>query len=143
MVLALAVWCDGSTSVAYAGINAWTTNGPGGGAVYAVVIDPTSPHTIYAGAERGFFKSTDGAASWGSGAGLPEHTAIGTLAIDPIALNTLYAGTNGSGLFKSMDGGSNWSPLHVSARAIAVDPLVPGTLYVSTGSDAGGGVQQR
>ena len=39
---------------AQAGINVWTSHGPGGGTVLALAIDPTMPGTLYAGT-RGVF----------------------------------------------------------------------------------------
>jgi hypothetical protein len=51
------------------------------------VIDPTTPATLYAGTERGVFKSSDGAASWTR---LTDSSA-GLLAIDSTTPATLYA----------------------------------------------------
>jgi hypothetical protein len=41
-------------------IGVWTNNGPHGGFVRALAIDPTTPTTIYAGTDRGVFRSIDG-----------------------------------------------------------------------------------
>jgi hypothetical protein len=46
---------------AQAGINQWTSNGPEGGRISALAIDPTTPSTLYAGTPgQGVYKSTDG-----------------------------------------------------------------------------------
>ena len=37
---------------ARAGVNVWTSHGPPGGSVGALAIDPITPRTLYAGAER-------------------------------------------------------------------------------------------
>ena len=50
---------------ASAGLNSWTGTGPDGGPIRSVLVDPTSPGTIYVGtAGSGVFKSTDGGATW-------------------------------------------------------------------------------
>lgn len=45
-----------------AGINVWTSNGPEGGRIYALAVDPQIPTTLYAGTYGGVFKSTNGGA---------------------------------------------------------------------------------
>src|SRR5436309_6731182 len=73
----------------------------------------------------------------------PAHSShsgvvITALAIDPLTPTTLYAWTNGGGLFKSTDGGANWSATGLtnnSGRALAIDPITPTTLYA--GADGG------
>ncbi len=50
---------------ASAGLNTWTGTGPTGGAIRAVLVDPSAPSTIYIGTVgSGVFKSTDGGATW-------------------------------------------------------------------------------
>src|SRR5262249_52734241 len=52
---------------------------------------------------------------------------------------TLYVGTNGSGVFKSTDGGSSWSAMNTGLpggfpiiTALAIAPTTPTTLYAVT-----------
>ena len=48
-----------------AGPNVWTSNGPEGGMIHALAIDPATPSTLYAGTYGGgVFKSTNGGAAW-------------------------------------------------------------------------------
>jgi hypothetical protein len=43
---------------AHAGINRWTTRGPGNGTILALAVDPTTPPILYAGGpDGGVFKS--------------------------------------------------------------------------------------
>src|SRR5690242_16416758 len=43
----------------------WVNQGPEGGKVGALAVDPTTPSTVYAGTDGGrLFKTTNGAASW-------------------------------------------------------------------------------
>src|SRR5438445_4963299 len=76
-----------------AGINSWTTNGPDGGQIVALAINPVTPATLYAGTYRsGVFKSTDGGGSWSAvNTGLPNLNVF-SLAIDPQTPATLYVG---------------------------------------------------
>ncbi len=107
--------------------------------VSALVIAPTTPATtLYAGTESsGVFRSTDGAATWAAmNAGLTT-LAVNALAIDPADPNTVYAATDGGGLFKSTGGA--WSAISASLvnqrpTAVAFDPLPPQAVIVGTSS---------
>src|SRR2546422_8898655 len=57
-----------------------------------------------------------GARTW-TGIG-PEGGDIRVLAIDPKAPESLYAGTEDGGIFKSTNGGDSWNP-----RTVALPPL--------------------
>jgi hypothetical protein len=67
---------------------------------------------------------------------------VSSLAIDPLTRTTLYAGTQGGGVYKSSNSGGNWAQVNTGISnlfvlAVAIDPLSPTTLYAGTG---GGGV---
>src|SRR5512139_2580659 len=73
----------------------------------------------------------------------PEGLTVLALAIDPFTPSILYAGTDGSGLFKSTDGGETWNAANsglldadLRFTALAIDPDTPATLYA--GSYGGG-----
>ena len=60
---------------------------------------------------------------------------------------TLYAGTWGGGVFKSTDGGGNWSPLNTGltnlwVQALAIDPVTPSTLYAGIEGAGAFAIQQ-
>ena len=81
-----------------------------------------------------------GTISWSSHG--PAGGSVQALAIDPSTPNTLYAGTFGNGVFKSIDGGASWRQANTGltdlrVRALAVNPKAPNTLYAGT---SGGGV---
>jgi photosystem II stability/assembly factor-like uncharacterized protein len=60
-------------------------------------------------------KSTDGGMTWKAmNAGLASLN-VRSLAVSPGDPKTVYLGTNGSGLYRSRDGGATWEP--VSLRA--------------------------
>jgi len=59
------------------------------------------------------------------------------LAIDPVAPVILYAGTDGGGVFRSMDGGGNWSEINAAltnttVHVLAMTRPAPATLYAGT-----------
>ena len=118
----------------------WTTTCPGGRTeqVNAVVVDPTSPRTLYAGMASGsVFRSTDAGLgrtwSQGGGEGLPYdeiNEPILALALDPPS--TLYAGGL-HGFFKSTDAGESGDRVGNEkwwVNTITVHPTRPGTVYV-------------
>lgn len=49
----LGLLCMSQPHAASAGINIWTSNGPGGGMISALAIDPATPTTVYAGPDGG------------------------------------------------------------------------------------------
>ena len=61
------------------------------------------------------------------------------------AANTLYAGADGGGLWKTTDGGASWAPLtdtisNLKVGAVAVAPSAPNTIYLGTGNFQGAGI---
>ena len=99
-----------------------------------MAIVPGAPSTLYAATSRGgVFKTTNGGASWSPvNSGLDGLAALGvlSLAIDPTAPDTVYAGT-GSGLYKTTTGGASWSLANTGltsvVNALAIDPMAPAT----------------
>ena len=79
--------------------------------INVMALDPSSSGTLYVAGRQGLFKSTDGGVSWkAKNAGLASLN-IRSLAISPNNPTTLYLGTNGSGLYRSRDGGKTWEPV--------------------------------
>ena len=93
-------------------------------AVYAVVYDSDRP-TVY--------KSIDRGVSW-SFLGL---SGARTLALDPADPHLLYAGTSGSGVLHSTDGGASWTgaveglPDQAAVTALATLPGLGRTIYAA------------
>jgi len=118
-----------------------------------LLIDPINPDVIYVtGAScpgipgltppTGFLnKSLNGGHTWLVGPWFHGLTGLdlgppSALGMDPSSPNTLYISTL-TGLFKSLDGGGNWSFLAPAAnlpeqpRVLIVDPINPLVLYMS------------
>jgi photosystem II stability/assembly factor-like uncharacterized protein len=137
---------DGGANWSYTGLGA--LNG-----LNALVIDPTTPASLYAATAStsplgdsvigGVQQSTDGGANWNV-VGLANQD-VGLLAIDPLHPYVLYAvvtGPNSLSLFKSTDSGASWSPINsglddvvntrTTVNALIVDPDHPKVLYLGT-----------
>jgi hypothetical protein len=72
---------------------------------------------------------------------------VTALAVDPTNSNVVYLGAADGGVWKTSDGGTNWTPLtdtqkSLSVGAIAIDPSNHNTIYVGTGEGnyAAGGI---
>jgi len=114
----------------------------------ALAADSITPTSFYLGMADGkVFKRTQAGTNWilldtrlidtnsFFSNSVPLQSITG-LAVDPLTPTTLYAGTRG-GLFKSVDGGTNWSIFAnglpgLPIAAFAIDPKSPSTLYVGT-----------
>ena len=134
-----------SLGSALAGDYVWTPIGwEGAGSFNVVAIDPIVPSTLYAGSDRGGYKSTDGGANWEAvNFGFPS-SEIQSIAIDPSTPSTLYAGIFDC-VYKSIDGGAHWLAVNSGLPSpndyggpempIAIDPGTPSTLYVGIPGD--------
>jgi uncharacterized repeat protein (TIGR01451 family) len=96
----------GTDSAVFKSTNGAQSWGPAGTGitnpnVYAIVLDPTNPFTLYAATAFGrVFRSTDSGATWSAvNNGLSAHNAY-ALALDPTGATTLYAGTE-TGVWQS------------------------------------------
>ncbi len=91
----------------------------------------------------GLHKSTDGGDSWTTSRLTSTSGCAYAVAIDPVDDNIIYVGgeyNTAQGyqgiLFKSLDGGSNWSDISGSISdiiyAVAVDPVLRNQIYTGT-----------
>jgi hypothetical protein len=112
-----------------AALGGWQALGPGniGGRTRALLIHPTTPNVMWAGAVAGgIWKSTDAGNTWVPKADLLVNIAVNSMVLDPRNANTIYAGTGegyfnldgvrGAGILKSTDGGETWAQLGGTAN---------------------------
>lgn len=167
----LALAAEPGTSIAYAGSHGvWKTTdgrtwarasrGPAG-IVRAIATHPSARGTVFAAADDGLYRSTDGAATWARLASLPlpstdpagRYVAYSTHGITAVAAaprvtarspaGTLLAGTDGLGLWRSTDDGARWERAALAPAttvdAIAFDPGRPDVVYATGLQAARGG----
>jgi photosystem II stability/assembly factor-like uncharacterized protein len=97
----------------------------------------TPAQALFAGTPDGLFRSDDNAQSWNP---TSLTQAVTALAIDPDDPSILYAGTQNSGLFKSVDGGNSWAASTLglsdspSIPSIVRVIVAPGSIYAATRS---------
>lgn len=109
--------------------------------VVSLAIDPNDPDVVYAGAQTGVFRTTNGGVTWTGGGG-PQWAYV---AIDPSSPGTVYAGSDSfasetplDGVFKSTDGGLTWTEATegldatYGLRSLVPDPFHADTLYAGT-----------
>ncbi|GMU21622.1 MAG: hypothetical protein AMXMBFR13_17140 [Phycisphaerae bacterium] len=119
-----------------------TVNGCNG--VHGVVVDPANPDhllagTIVAGCDGGVFESVDAGASWtniagsnvpGSGVGNDAWPMV----FDPSDSSRLYCGSPHNSVYRSINGGRNWSSTPPvlgdhSTYAVAVNPAATSKVW--------------
>ncbi|MCE7985249.1 MAG: hypothetical protein DYG89_29095 [Caldilinea sp. CFX5] len=117
---------------------------PDGGTIHATApaIAPNTGQTIYLGSEspNAIFKSTDGGGFWVQVFTSPAPVHM--LAIDRFDPQVLYAGTGGSGILKSTDGGATWHAANygltkLNIHALAIDPSQSQIVYAGAIASSG------
>ena len=138
-----------------------------------IIVHPDDPNTLWvasqgplwsSGGERGLFKTTDGGKTWKNTLDINEWTGVTDLVIDPTNPDILYAaswqkhrnvaaligGGPGTSLYKSVDGGDNWSKIdkglprsNKGKIGLAISPMQPNVLYAAVELDKRAGAVYR
>lgn len=105
--------------------------------VAALVVDPNATSNVYAVTGQGFFRSTNGGASW-TRVPLPGNTYPRTLAAGPGTPTALWLGGS-PGVLHSADGGLTWTrpdpAFNQGVTSIAISRTTPQTMYAGTMSN--------
>jgi photosystem II stability/assembly factor-like uncharacterized protein len=101
-----------------------------------IEVDPGDPNTVYYAAGGDLYKSTEGGANPREIREREGLADVRTFEIDPRSPATLYAGTEGDGVFRSRDGGATWSragrlPAHAVITNIEVAPSAGSPVYTT------------
>ncbi len=116
---------------------------------FAASVSPSD--TVYLAAKRDVFSSRDGGKTWNTLRNvLPSQ--VTALAVHPSDAQTLYAGVESLGMYKSTDGGATWTSINAgitwnpgareTISAIAIDPDNANALYAARGVWVGTGAMQ-
>ena len=84
----------------------WVSNGPWGGAIQSLVLDPQRADVAYAIADEASYRTEDAGLHWSR---LPGD-GVTALAFDPRDARRMFRATR-DGFFASDDGGASWSQL--------------------------------
>lgn len=119
-----------------------------------IEIDPSNPSTVYVGTGDpnisgypflgdGVYKSEDAGETW-THLGLSDERIVSRIIVDPNESSTIYVGCMGlpferneeRGLYKSMDGGENWTQVLFSSNQsgiidLVMDPFDSNILYAA------------
>lgn len=107
-----------------------------------IIVDPRNSRVLYVAGHRhnqpgGFFKSTDGGATWRESSEL-KNEALHSIAQSEASPNTLIAGSF-NGMFRSDDAGDSWKQLPtqstpglIHVESLAIDPRTANTIYAGT-----------
>lgn len=100
---------------------------------YDLKLDPFDPNTLYF-PNRFLLKSTDNGDTWETiSDGIPAANLIGVFP-SPAQPGVLFVTTRQGELYKTVDGGQNWSALLLSTGHIydlTFDPRIPSIVYAS------------
>jgi photosystem II stability/assembly factor-like uncharacterized protein len=135
--------------------------------ISAISVHPRYPNIVYAAVQgavhgpsdtRGIYRSMDGGMSWQKTLFINETTGAASLSMDPSNPRILYAGMwdhlrtpwnirsggEGSGLYRSTDGGLNWEklgeglPAEMGKVGVCVAPSNPAKVYAVIEAENGG-----
>lgn len=135
-----------------------------------ILVNPENSNIIYVaaigplwseGGERGLYKTTDGGETWNAILTVDEHTGVNDVVMDPRNPEVLYASTlqrrrhvftyvgggPGSGLHKSVDGGTTWTKINKGLPSVelgriglSLSPANPEVIYaIVEAADGKGG----
>ena len=116
--------------------------------VRALAIHPENPAVIYAGTQRGVYRSDDRGERWEALEAARAGQDVWSLAFHPSDPNVIYAGYEPCAIYRSGDGGESWDrtntdrvvypkvttympPLAKRVIGIAADPSEPSDMYAS------------
>lgn len=115
--------------------------------VRAFAIHPRQPEVIFAGTDRGLYRTENGGSKWQSMPSALDDYHIWALAINPSDPKVMFAGTRPSAFFRSTDGGVSWEKLSVDlaeecpavtiprVTGVAIDPVDPMTVWAGVEVD--------
>jgi photosystem II stability/assembly factor-like uncharacterized protein len=115
--------------------------------IYGLTVHPTEPRTIFAGADDGIYKSTDGGQNFTQLDSPMNSRDVWKIAIDPSNPDIIFAGTRPAALYRSKDGGKSWTQLAVDmvdecpnvriprVTALVVDPSNPKIIWAGVEVD--------
>jgi photosystem II stability/assembly factor-like uncharacterized protein len=98
------------------------------GIVRCLTSDLRSPNVVYAGTDKGLYRSDDGGGQWSLLDTPMKGSMVWSTAIDPVEPDTMFAGTgtpSTPAIYRSTDSGRNWQRLGVDIAADCPNVGIP------------------
>ena len=115
------------------GADSWTAIGNAPFLIASqLVIDPLNHTTLYLADQTSFggvFKSTNSGVTWVGANVAQTGPFVRSVSVSPHTAGVVYA-EGDQGLFKSVNGGTSWTPVPNRRGRIVFDPVSPTTLYL-------------
>jgi Sortilin, neurotensin receptor 3,/Domain of unknown function DUF11 len=112
--------------------------GASGYLVHGFAVDPQNANTVYASMyPAGFFRSTDGAATWDVINMPAALQLIYQIAVDPLNSQRIWVATTDAGILVSSDRGSTWTQRTPANNMydVKVHPSSPDTIFATSHID--------
>lgn len=105
------------------------------GRIWQIAIDPNQPSTVLAATDRGLYRSTDGARSFGQTS--LNAARVWSVGFDAAIPHIAYAGLNGGGAMRSDDAGGHWQDVSAGLPSRSVRSLAFANGLVAAGTGDG------
>ncbi len=111
--------------------------------IFSLLLAPSNPDTLLASTRFGLWLSQDRGSTWKSAEGLSDPYVL-SLAFDPASQQTVYAGTWGSSIFVSNNGGATFARLtdniaqNSAISSLAILHPSPGATTIYAGTSGSG-----
>lgn len=116
--------------------------------VRSLIVHPDDPAVVYAGTQRGVYRSDDRGDNWSALEAPRDGQDVWSLAFHPDDPNVIYAGYEPCSIYRTEDGGESWAPMNTDrvrypmvttympplakrVIGIASDPSNPKDMYAS------------
>jgi hypothetical protein len=108
--------------------------GLGSGRIWSVAIEPSVPSTVLAGTDSGIYVSHDSGATWLQ---MLPGVRVWTVGFDIRHASNAFAGTDGKGVYASVDAGNTWTAASTGLLNLDVRALAFGLDGIAAGTDGG------
>ncbi len=98
--------------------------------VVEIALHPTKPHILYVATNQYIYKTRDEGKTWENMSRGMTHSRVISLAIDPLLPANVYAGTKGDAVYKSFDGGQQWTSQRAGLDDVTITSVVHQLAFV-------------
>lgn len=92
--------------------------------VVEIALHPQKPYILYVATNEYIYKSRDEGRTWENISRGMSHSRVISLAIDPLFPSNVFAGTKGDAVYKSFNGGQNWTSRRNGLDDVTISSVV-------------------